>query len=126
MPLHACIIIVGASMAKIVSSFAKDESFKIKSGQRYAFAAGSGLVILAFTFISLMNVTREANCRIGKSRRLIMRVACAAGLFLLAGFGEDLGPIELMGAAVGLLIPLVLFEEYALLKSLKMVSHSEE
>jgi hypothetical protein len=126
MPLHACIIIVGAAMAKIVSEFAKDENYNIKEGQRYAFAFGSGLVILAFTIISVMNVTHEVDCRVGKYRRLVIRVFVSIGLFLLAVFGEDLGPLGLLGTVVGVLIPMVIFEEYALLKTLKSVSHSEE
>lgn len=82
-------------------------------------ALGSGIVILCFSFIALMNKTHDEVCRFGKRVRIGTRLVCVLGLFLLAGLGVDLDPISLMGSIVAILLPLVIFEEYALLRTLK-------
>lgn len=93
--------------------------WQVKEGQRYAVAFGAGLVILLLTAIAATNVNHDRSCRMRLPIRLGVRVLAALALMMLAVFGGDLRVIELFGTVVGIIVPLVVFEEVGRLRVLK-------
>lgn len=112
-PLHAALVVVGASMYKIVSEYSKDQSSVVDQGHRYFIAFGSASVIALFAVMVLQHESLDQGCRLSLETRIFARSCCVLGLVLVGGLCNELNALELLGSCVALILPLVAFEEFA-------------